>query len=104
MALLKENLEYGISANYWRVVNISIDTISHTSIIFISLYINKKAALPISTRSFTVCNDEFEKYFSKDGIANFRDLYQASYLCLKEFDEFFVDAIDDPEEVENRYK
>lgn len=100
MALIKENLDFGISANYWRVINISIDIISNTSIIFISLYVSKDAKRSIDTRSFTVTNEDFERFFSKDGIKNFRDLYNASYLCLKELDPYFIDAVDDTEEIE----
>lgn len=99
MALIKENLDFGISANYWRVTNVSVDTISSTSIIFIGLYVNKDAQRPLDTRGVTIYNEDFEKYFSKTGITNFNDLYEASYMCLKECDDFFSDAVDDEEEL-----
>ena len=98
MALIKENLDYGILANYWKVININLDTISKTGFICIALYVIKDANKFLETKTLNVYVDMFDKYFSKDNIVNYDDIYAASYYCIKENLEYFEDAIDDEDE------
>lgn len=99
MALIKENLDYGFKANYWRIINVSIDILSNTAMVSIALYTNKEAQKSLEVRTVNAYNDTFLKYFSKRNIINYKDLYEASYFFLKENDEYFKEAKDDNEEL-----
>ena len=102
MALIKKNDDFGFSADYWRVINISIDLISRTGMVFLGLYYDKDTKRHIDTRVISVYGEDFDKYFSKDNILNFSDLYEAGYICTKENLEYFKDAEDDEDELMKR--
>lgn len=98
MALLKEkSTNYGISAAYWRVGMITIDTHRKEACFSMFLYYDKNAKEYLE--SFAVTDlmgleDKtlFDKYFKSN---DYKDIYNACYGYAKENVEFFMDAIGD---------
>ena len=106
MALIKEvNTPFGVPASYWKVGYVSIDRFSKYGSISFNLFITKEAENYID--SHTICLDDpeqFEIFFGKSSIGQFRDVYHASYEYTKINSEFFADAVDDPQEMIYRDK
>lgn len=104
MALIKKNTDYGFEAEYWRIISVNVDIVSNSAMICIALYANKDAIRYLESRTITVFENKFEKYFSKSNISNYKDIYEASYIYLKENDEYFINSVDDIEEIAKRVK
>ena len=98
MALIKVNNDYGIDLNYWRIENISLDNISKTAMISIALYANKDATNCINSEVVSLYAADFDKYFSRENIGGYKDIYNSAYLAIKEKSEYFSNAEDDAEE------
>jgi len=104
MALKKEvDTKYGITAYYWKVGMISIDTNNKEGSFVLNLYVNDTAKEFIDSRviSFNEIYNEdgtknttlYDKYF-KDETSEYDNIFTACYMCAKETDPFFTDAED----------
>lgn len=110
MALIKEKVikNYGINASYWKVGMMSIDTNLKDVVFSLNLYVNKDLSREENTfiDTYTVSDlmgleDKtlYNKYFGEDNGKNYKDWQTACYHFAKENVEFFMDAIDDEEEL-----
>lgn len=102
MALIKVNNDFGIELNYWRIESISLDNISDTAMINIGLYADKEAVNAIKYETISLYNEDFRKYFSRENIIKYNDIYNSAYLAVKEKCEYFLTAEDDEEERKRR--
>lgn len=105
MALIKEMeiKDLGITANYWKVAMVSIDTLRQEASFGLVLLTKKGATkyiYDIGVSDLMIAEDKtlFEKYFG-EGTSIYRDVYNACYEYAKEHVDLFKDAVDDPEEM-----
>lgn len=110
MALIREQTIpiYGITAGYWKVGMFTIDTNMKEVSFSLNLYINKEIAKEPNTFINTYCVSDlmgledktlYNKYFAKDKGNTYKDWQTACYMYAKENVEFFMDAVDDEDEV-----
>ena len=102
MALIKETMtDFGISASYWKVTRISIDTVNREVSFSLFLYTdknNQSRELDIYTFASATLDDfedSYNNYFRNDHGEKYKDIYTACYEYCKDNIEFFKDAISD---------
>lgn len=105
MALIKETFieELGITASYWKVKYLSLDSDEEEGSFTIGLYSKKGMKNPLKSYCIVdmMGNQDktlFRKYFKDMGV-NYKDWQTACYMFAKDNIEFFKDAVDDPDEI-----
>ena len=96
--------EFGISASYWKLTRVSIDTAKKEISFSLFLYVDKenqhRELDEYCFTSFLVEDFEpqWDEYFRKDRGEKYKDIYTACYQFAKNNIEFFNDAVNDEEE------
>ena len=88
MNFIENNNDYGIETSYWKLGSFSIDTTSKTAMINILLFVSEKAQKPFQQQTVIVYGETFDKYFLKENIPNYGDIYDAISNCVKENSNF----------------
>lgn len=79
--LLKEKTEYGIEADYWKIIIITVDNRNKAAQAKIGLFLNKDAASeskPVRTLVVDIKDDKFKSFVENGGNVG------AMYTILKE--------------------
>jgi hypothetical protein len=98
---LQKNIitKYGVTANYFKISGIEINSILNTANIKLNGYYNEAARLDDSKSlmvlEYRVVENSFTTYFSTE-VLNVADvnIYTTSYKYIKENEEKFIDAIE----------
>lgn len=94
MALSKNKMtDFGIEAGYWKVCMVSINRCNREASFSLNLFLSKDSNKFLESYVVTIIgNDElYSKYFESK---LFTDIHNACYICTKDTQEYFKDAID----------
>ena len=99
MALIKNNEDFGIPLDYWRIEEVSINRAHSFGRIVIGLYASKTAEYSVTTMTFTVDQELYEEFF---GINNtYENIFNSAYECIKRVN-MEKDLLDDEDEINKR--
>jgi hypothetical protein len=100
MALQKEVVtHYGVTANYFRISGIDINSILKTAKIKLNGYYNEEARLDdsrsLQVKEYNIKDEDFTTYFNTTLLSSEgNNIYTSGYRYIKDTDESFIDAID----------
>lgn len=100
MALQKEiATQYGVNANYFKVVTVALNTLINKASITLVGYYNKDAregdSKSLFVKEYNIKEDEYPSYFDTDILdQENKNVVSMSYQYIKDTDEKFSDAID----------
>ena len=113
MALIKKVMtEYGIEADYWKIIRFTIDTEGKEVWFTLGLYRSENIgtkhldeyvfASPMLCEQQLDFKDDYNNYFRADKGVKYKDFMTACYEYAKDKIEFFKDAVDDEEEIKEK--
>ena len=93
MALIKENTDFGVTADYWKLSDVTINRNNKYCQLILGLHFNNSTNRALTHKSINVQSELFDTYFEEPNI--YRDVYHASYEYIKNNVDYFKDSVSD---------